>query len=72
MRRLIVFAVTLIAIFAVSIKMYGGYVIPTEPNSYCVYFNSAERCYPGEGIACYGVDEDCDWLDDEEQNQPNP
>ena len=72
MRKLIILTVTLIAVFAVSIKMYGGYVIPTEPNYYCVYFKSVERCHPGVGDACYGVDEDCDWLDDEEQNQPNP
>ena len=37
MKRLIMFALTLIVVFAASIKMYGGYVIPTEPNYYCVY-----------------------------------
>lgn len=72
MKRLIVFAVIFIAVFVVSIKMYGGYVIPTEPNYYCVYFKSAERCYSGEGTACYGIDENCKWLDDEDQNPPTP
>ncbi|MBR5203598.1 MAG: hypothetical protein IKW32_00030 [Bacteroidaceae bacterium] len=72
MKRLIIFAVALVATFAVSIKMYGGYVIPTEPNYYCVYVENEGFCVVGVGVACYGVDENCNWLDDEEQNQPNP
>lgn len=72
MKRFIIFTVAFIAVLIVSIKMYAGYVIPTEPNYYCVYFKSAERCYPGEGTACYGIDEDCNWLNipDVPEEQP--
>ena len=72
MRKLIILTVTLIAVFAVSIKMYGGYVIPTEPNYYCVYNKIEGRCYVGVGDACYGVDGNCNWLDEGDNNQPNP
>lgn len=61
MKRLIIFAVALVATFAVSMKMYS-YDIPA-PNYYCVYFEANERCYIGDGIACYGVDENCNWLE---------
>ena len=39
---------------------------------YCVYFKDHGRCYASVGDACYGVDADCNWLDDEDHNQPNP
>lgn len=29
----------------------------------CVYFDEVERCHVGDGIACYGIDEDCNWLE---------
>ena len=71
MKRLIMFALTLIVVFAASIKMYGGYVIPTEPNYYCVYNKTEGHCYVGVGDACYGIDENCEWLDEEEQPEDN-
>ena len=72
MKQMIIFAVAFVAVFAASIKMYGGYVIPTEPNYYCVYLKSEGRCIVGVGDACYGVDGNCNWLDDGDQDQPNP
>ena len=71
MKQFIIFAVAFVAVFAASIKMYGDSVVP-EPNYYCVYFKDHGRCYASVGDACYGVDADCNWLDDEDYNQPNP
>ncbi|MBR5204893.1 MAG: hypothetical protein IKW32_06755 [Bacteroidaceae bacterium] len=71
MRKMILFAVAFIAVFAATIKMYGDSVVPA-PNYYCVYFESVGRCYPGDKTPCYGVDGDCNWLDDGDQDQPNP
>lgn len=70
MKQFIIFAVAFVAVFAASIKMYGDSVVP-EPNYYCVYFESAGRCYPGDRTPCYGIDEDCEWLDEEEQSEDN-
>ena len=71
MKRLMIFIVASIAIFAASINMYGGYEIPTGPNYYCVYSILEERCFVGVGTACYGIDEYCEWLDEEEQSEDN-
>ena len=60
MKRFIIFIVSFVAVFAVSMKMYGGYVIPTE--GYCIV---------SVGTACYGIDENCEWLDEEEQSEDN-
>lgn len=71
MKLFTIFTVAFIAVFAASIKMYGDSYIPA-PNYYCVYFDSLERCYSGEGTACYGIDEDCNWLNipDVPEEQP--
>jgi len=61
MKRLIIFAVALVATFAVSMKMYS-YDIP-DPNYYCAYFEAHGRCYFTVGTACYGIDANCNWLD---------
>lgn len=61
MKRLIIFAVALVATFVVSMKVYSYYV--PEPNYYCVYFEALGRCHSGVGTACYGIDADCNWLD---------
>ena len=71
MKQMIIFAVAFVAVFAASIKMYGEPDIPA-PNYYCVYFETVGRCHPGDGTACYGIDANCNWLDDEDHNQPNP
>lgn len=62
MKRLIIFAVALVATFAVSMKMYS-YEIPTGPNYYCRYVEDEGRCIVGVGTACYGIDENCNWLE---------
>lgn len=62
MKKIITFAVAFVAVFAVSIKMYS-IDVPVGPNYYCVYFDEVERCHVGDGIACYGIDEDCNWLE---------
>lgn len=62
MKRLIIFAVALVATFVVSMKIYS-YDKPIPPNYYCVYFGSHGRCYIGIGDACYGIDKDCNWLE---------
>ena len=61
MKKVIIFAVAFIAIFAVSLKV-NSTPKGIDPNYYCVYFKELGRCYGGDGIACYGVDEDCNWL----------
>lgn len=69
MKRFIIFIVSFVAVFAVSMKMYGGYVIPTEPNYYCAYLEDEGYCIVSVGTACYGIDENCEWLDEEEQSE---
>ena len=71
MKKIITFAVAFIAVLIVSIKMYAGYVIPTEPNYYCAYLEDEGYCIVGVGTACYGIDENCEWLDEEEQPEDN-
>lgn len=65
MKQFIIFIVAFVAVFAVSLKMYGANEDdnPIEPVYYCVYFDEVERCHVGDGIACYGIDEDCNWLE---------
>lgn len=62
MKKIIMFAVAFVAVFAVSMKMYS--IDIPAPNYYCVYFKDLGRCYGGDGTACYGIDEDCNWLDE--------
>lgn len=64
MKQFIIFIVAFVAVFAVSLKMYGANEDdnPIEPVYYCVYFEAHGRCYIGDGTACYGIDADCNWL----------
>ena len=59
MKRFIIFIVYFVAVFAVSMKMYGAYL---EDEGYCIV---------SVGTACYGIDENCEWLDEEEQSEDN-
>lgn len=62
MKKVIIFTVALVATFAVSLKTFSNDK-PIPPNYYCVYFGEVERCHVGVGIACYGIDADCNWLE---------
>lgn len=62
MKKIIIFAVAFVAVFAVSLKV-NSTPKGIDPNYYCVYFDEVERCHVGDGIACYGIDEDCNWLE---------
>ena len=70
MKKIITFAVAFIAVLIVSIKMYGQSDVPA-PNYYCAYFDEHKRCYASVGTACYGVDADCNWLDEQDQPEDN-
>lgn len=70
MKQFIIFAVAFVAVFAASIKMYGDSVVP-EPNYYCAYLEDEGYCIVSVGTACYGIDENCEWLDEEEQSEDN-
>lgn len=63
MKQMIIFAVAFIAVSVVSMKMFSsGRSIP--PNYYCLYDDKTGECSPNaEGWACYGVNEDCSWMD---------
>lgn len=63
MKRLIIFAVAFVAVFVVSLKMYSSSK-SVNPNYYCLYDEEKGVCNPNaKGIACYGVNEDCSWMD---------
>ena len=63
MRKMIVFAVVFVATFAVSMKIYSSSK-SVKPNYYCLYDDEKGICSPdAKGWACYGVNEDCSWMD---------
>lgn len=62
MKRLIIFIVSFIAVFAVNMKMYS-IDSPEGPNYYCKYDVDRGVCDPSaNGSACYLVNEDCSWM----------
>ena len=65
MKKIIIFAVAFVAVFAVSMKMYGANEDenPIGPNYYCRYIEGEGRCIVGDGDPCYGVDGNCNWLE---------
>ena len=64
MKRLIIFAVAMVATIAVSMKMYSSSKDGKPSNYNCKYDDKKGICTKeAEGWACYGVKEDCSWMD---------
>ena len=62
MKKVIIFAVALIATFAVSLKV-NSTPKGVDSSKYCKYDEEKEICTKeSEGWVCYGVNEDCSWM----------
>ncbi len=62
MKKVIIFAVAFVAVFAVSLKV-NSTPKGIDPNYYCKYDDKEGICREdANGWACYGVNEDCSWM----------
>ena len=62
MKKVIIFAVAFIATFAVSLKV-NSTPKGVDPSKYCKYNDETGECdRECDGWVCYGVNEDCSWM----------
>ena len=62
MKKVVILAVAFIAVFAVSLKVNSS-TRGLPPNYYCQYDEEKGECREDAyGWACYGVNEDCSWM----------
>ena len=62
MKKVIIFAVAFVAVYAVSLKV-NSTPKGVDPSKYSKYVEEIEICTKeSEGWVCYGVNEDCSWM----------
>ena len=65
MKKAILFAVALVATFAVSMKMHSSTKAVKPSIEYCAFDINKNRCVKTTGgTACYLVDENCNYIDE--------